>query len=165
MKRTNPFFKVTSLVCLLSPQTRAETCGQGAGGSDEVSAGSEGQVGKFLFLGLPSRSSSHLLQVPRWIWEVLTTSLATGWGGLLLRPKARHLQPSLRLCRSWIPHLCGMATFSSVSWDWTLPVWRLCCGLVTWERRSRGVGVRAWAEDFTVLVLVPFLASQGHSAA
>ena len=60
------FFKVTNLVHPLSPQTRAETRGQGVGGSDEVSAGPEGQVGHFVS-GRPHAPHFHLLQVSRWV--------------------------------------------------------------------------------------------------
>lgn len=48
--RTTLFFKVIYLEHPFSPQTRAETRGQGVGGSDEVSAGPEGLVGKLLLL-------------------------------------------------------------------------------------------------------------------
>lgn len=82
--RTNSyFFKVIIIEGPFSPQTGAETRGQGVGGSDEVSAGSEGLVGKLLFLAHLALHF-HLLQVPWWVWEVLTANSATRWSGFLL---------------------------------------------------------------------------------
>ena len=163
--KTNLFFKVVNLVCLLSPQTGAETRGQGVGGSDEVSAGPEGQVGKLLFLAALVLLTPTSCRFPDGFEKFSPPILQLDEVDFYYDPKHvifSRLSVSAdlesRICVVSLLFLCF------VSWDWALPplMW---CGLATWQRRPPGVGVSVWAEDFAVLVLAPPPASQGRSAA
>lgn len=120
--KTNLFFKVVNLVCLLSPQTGAETRGQGVGGSDEVSAGPEGQVGKLLFLAALVLLTPTSCRFPDGFEKFSPPILQLDEVDFYYDPK--HVIFSCltvsadlesRICVVWLVFLCF------VSWDWTLP--------------------------------------------
>lgn len=127
MIRTELSFKVINLEHLLSPQTGAETCGQGVGSSDEVST-ARGAGGEALISGHPVLFTTTSYRFPDGFEKFSPPILQLDEVDFYYDPK--HIIFSrLSVSADLESRICVVRLLFLCSMSWDSPTPDMCCGL------------------------------------